>query len=217
MGATTALVDVFKQLPDHRDPRGVRHPLHAILALVAVAVMAGARGWSQIARFGRHRELAFAKLLGFTRRPPGKSTLYYALRDADGEHIERLTRDWLAAQLDEPDLLSIDGKTLCGSACDDMAGLHVLNIFSTTHRTIVAQLAVDAKTNEHKAALQALGIIDVSGKTIVADAMFTQRDLAAEITAQSGDYVMQVKDNQPGLKREIAELFDADRDALSPS
>ena len=72
---------------------------------------------------------------------------------------------------------------------------------------MLAQIRVDAKTNEHKAALELLGILPLTGKIVVGDAMFCQRDLAEAIFASDGDSVFTVKDNQPGLKADIRAAF----------
>jgi hypothetical protein len=66
---------------------------------------------------------------------------------------------------------------------------------------------VDAKTNEHKAALRLLGLLPLEGKVVVGDAMFCQRALAAQVIAQGGDYVLFVKDNQAGLGTDVAAGF----------
>jgi hypothetical protein len=63
---------------------------------------------------------------------------------------------------------------------------------------------VDAKTNEHKAALQLLGVLPVRGNVFTGDAMFCQRDVAQKIVEGGGDHVLFVKDNQPTLKVDIA-------------
>lgn len=39
------------QVPDHRDPRSVRHPLRAVLALVCGALLGGARHLAAIAEW----------------------------------------------------------------------------------------------------------------------------------------------------------------------
>ena len=45
---------------------------------------------------------------------------------------------------------------------------------------MLAQMAVGAKTNEHKAALELLGILPpLAGAVVTADAMFTHRDVCA--------------------------------------
>ncbi|MBY0227712.1 MAG: transposase family protein [Gemmataceae bacterium] len=36
-----SLMEALAQVPDPRDPRGLRHPLAAILALAVVAILAG--------------------------------------------------------------------------------------------------------------------------------------------------------------------------------
>src|SRR5262249_56761071 len=70
-----------------------------------------------------------------------------------------------------------------------------------------AQVRVDAKPNEHKAALQLLGILPLAGKVVVGDAIFCQRDLAQQVIDRGGDYVFVVKDNQPGLATDVAAGF----------
>ena len=64
---------------------------------------------------------------------------------------------------------------------------------------MLAQIRVDAKTNEHKAALQLLGVLPQAGTVFIGDAMFCQRDLCAKIIEGGGDYLFFVKDNQPSL------------------
>lgn len=48
------------------------------------------------------------------------------------------------------------------------------------------QVPVDAKTNEHKAALELLDLIPVKGKLFTGDAMFCQRDLSRKISKKRG-------------------------------
>ena len=75
--------------------------------------------------------------------------------------------------------------------------------YSAEAQAVLAQIQVDAKTNEHKAALQLLGIVPVKDAIITGDAMFCQRDLCAKIIEAGGDYVFTVKDNQPSLVIDI--------------
>jgi predicted transposase YbfD/YdcC len=68
---------------------------------------------------------------------------------------------------------------------------------------------VDAKTNEHEAALQLLGILPLKGCLVTGDAMFCQRDLCAAIVEEGGDYLFFAKDNQPSsvIDREAGLTF----------
>src|SRR5205807_1691067 len=111
-----------------------------------------------------------------------------------------LTR-WVASRLSDADqeVISIDGKTLRGSRDGELPGQHLVAAYAPEAQAVLAQLRVDAKTNEHKAALQLLGILPLQGKVVVGDALFCQRDVAAQVVGQGGDYLFVVKDNQPGL------------------
>ena len=112
---------------------------------------------------------------------------------------------WIASRLSDDELavIALDGKTLRGSRDGELPGHHLVAAYAVAAAAVVAQLRVDAKTNEHKAALQALGILPVTGNILTGDALFCQRDLCAAIIAAGGDYVFTVKDNQPSLAVDI--------------
>ncbi|MGE5755464.1 MAG: ISAs1 family transposase, partial [Planctomycetaceae bacterium] len=73
-----------------------------------------------------------------------------------------------------------------------------------------------AKTNEHKTALQLLGVVPVKDKVLTGDAMFTHRDVCAAVIDGGGDYVLPVKENQPTFGTDIAAAFAAPEAGLSP-
>ena len=83
-------------------------------------------------------------------------------------------------------------------------------------KAVLAQLRVDAKTNEHKAALKLLGVLPLKGKVVTGDVMFTHRDVCTEVLGGGGDYVWPVKANQPTLRADIAAVFAEPEAGLSP-
>jgi hypothetical protein len=103
--------------------------------------------------------------------------------------------------------LNIDGKTLRGSHQGPVPGVHLVAAYSATAGTALAQLQVDSKTNEHKAALQLLNLIPLEHALVTGDAAFTQKDLCQEIVNRKGDYFITVKDNQPTLNKNILDAF----------
>jgi hypothetical protein len=113
-----------------------------------------------------------------------------------------------AAQAHGWTTVSLDGKTLRGSTDVQLPGVHLLAAYAHEAGIVLRQLPVDAKTNEHKAALKMLDLIPVKGKLIVGDAMFCQRDLSRKIRSKQGDYLWPVKDNQPDLLAAIEDAFD---------
>ena len=82
-----------------------------------------------------------------------------------------------------------------------------MSAYAHEHEAVLAQIKVDAKTNEHKAALELLGILPVKGRVVLGDALFCQRDLCEKIIEQGGDYLFTVKGNQQGLETDIAAGF----------
>src|SRR5215469_2086033 len=94
-----------------------------------------------------------------------------------------------------------------GSRAGEVPGQHLVSAYAPQAEAVLGQLRVDAKTNEHKAALRLLGILPLRDKVVIGDAAFCQRDLAREVVAAGGDYVFTVKANQPGLAVDVAAGF----------
>ena len=221
MDATSSLLEVFSssQLIDPRRAQGRRHPLGSILALTTVAILAGARSQRAVVQFGRAYGRDFLRLLGFPKRnPPSEATLSRVFRAIDAVAFESLVRAWILQHLGSRRCthLAIDGKTLRGTRGDDLPAVHLLAAYACELRVAVAQLRVDSKTNEHKAALELLGVLPLKDKIVTADAMFTHRDFCVEVRRGQGHYVLPVKENQPNLVRDVQAAFDDPPAGLSP-
>lgn len=86
-----SLLELLGELPDPRDPRGIRYPRVPVLALCLVAAPAGYTRLTAISQFGRLRKHRLAHALGFKRGTiPAASTLSDLLRELDAEHLDRL-------------------------------------------------------------------------------------------------------------------------------
>ena len=68
--------------------------------------------------------------------------------------------------------LSIDGKTLRGCRDGEGPGQHLVAAYAPLVEAVLLQVRVDAKTNEHKAALELLGILPVKGRIVIGDSIF---------------------------------------------
>ena len=82
---TTAFLDHFKDLPDRRQAGKVMYPLDGVLLLSLLAVLAGAEGFTDIARFGEEAWLA-APFPSFADGTPSHDHLgdIFATLDAQG-------------------------------------------------------------------------------------------------------------------------------------
>ncbi|MFV2104955.1 transposase family protein, partial [Micromonospora sp. LOL_024] len=121
LGRVTALAAVFAQVKDPRKPKGVRHPLAAVLTVLTMALLCGARDFRQAA--DRVAELP-QPLLGAAgarrhpvlgiRIPPGRDTLRRLTEAIDATVMDRLICTWLNTLLGTHVGvgLALDGKTV---------------------------------------------------------------------------------------------------------
>ena len=169
----------------------------------------GRKSLSSSARLGRFYGTPLAQALGFRRgKTPSKSTLSEILRAVDASALEQALGRWVRSRLPaEVRHVSLDGKTLKGSRDGERPGQHLLAAYAPEVQAVLMQMRVDAKTNEHKAALQLLGFLPLAGKVVLGDAIFCQGDVAEQVVQQQSDYVFVVKDNQPGLAVDVAAGF----------
>lgn len=210
-----SLVETLASVPDPRDPRGTVHPLTAILSLTVVAVLAGCKSLTAISQFGRDHGAPLAHALGFRRgKTPAKSCLSDLFCVLDVVALEEALARWLQTRVASAgwEAICLDGKTARGSADGETPGIHLLSAFVPAASAVIAQIRVDAKTNEHKAALRLLGVLPLAGKVVTGDAMFTHRDVAQEVRKGGGDYLLFVKDNQPELLAQIQSALHGDAD-----
>ena len=208
------MIEVLAESPDFRKHHGKRHPLVAILALACSAMLCGYRSYTAIAEWGRHYGEHLVRALGFTHRSPCAAPLHTVLRYVDRETVEAKLGAWAEGLLGEApgsqgdeEAIALDGKTLRGSQKQGAPGAHLLSALAHRVGLTLAQQAVDDKTNEIPVALALLRHMVLEGRIVTMDALVTQRQIAQQIVAARGDYVMVVKENQPQLWEDIATVF----------
>ena len=112
--------------------------------------------------------------------------------------------------------IAVDGKSLRRSF-DRAAGrsaVHSVAAFASAQGLVLGQVSVRDKENEIVAIPRLLTLLDLRGATVTIDAMGCQTAIARAITEAGGHYVLQVKNNQPTLRRQIEAFFaDAARTA----
>ena len=126
---------------------------------------------------------------------------------------------WIQGRLRTGDAvhIAIDGKTARGSRDGDTPAVHLVAAYAPDAHAILAQLRVDAKTNEHKAALELLGMLPIKGKIITGDAMFTHHDVCATVIERGGTTFCRSRKTNRRCGR-ISRLFSpSQRPAFPPS
>ncbi|WP_267886536.1 transposase family protein [Streptomyces sp. WM6386] len=154
------LLERLAQVPDPRDPRGVRHPLLTVLALTACAVLAGARSLLAVSEWVADAPAELLERLGTRVDPlfperswPAESTAAAVrlLAKVDADVLDRAVGAWLAdrqGRSDGPRGLAVDGKSLRGAARAGGRRIHLLAACDHADGLVLAQMDVGEKTNE---------------------------------------------------------------------
>lgn len=223
------LLTALKSMPECRHQKGLRHVLSAMLASVICGVLSGHCGVKQIVQWLHAQPVEFWHLLGYQRTPPKETAFRNLLARLDPVAWEAVIVEWLGREApskdvsgaDEStsskkdlDVVSIDGKTLCGTIRSHAKTLHLITVWAHASGLVLTQLPV-GETNEPTAAVELFRGMLLRGKLIVGDAIFCQREVCQTIHERDGHYLVWVKDNQPKLLKDVRSVF-VDPSGFSP-
>jgi predicted transposase YbfD/YdcC len=196
------LLSAFQSVPDPRADNK-RHELVEILVIAFVAVLCGATGCCEMEEFGRTKLKFFKRFLKLKHGIPSHDTFSTVLRMIDPKALDAafgsLTATLLAA-LAEGGVIAIDGKSLKGAY--DKGEAHMPRMMVTAYATNLrlTLASLEAKGGgEVEAALGVIGLIDLKGHIVTADALHCHRRMAEAILAKGGDYCFTLKGNRQGL------------------
>jgi len=205
---TAAFLDHFNDLPDHRQSGEVTYPLDEILLLSLLAVLAGAEGFTDIARFGERKLDLLRRFRPFADGTPSHDHLGDIFATLDAQAFRRCFVAWVAALTRTPaDLIAIDGKTSRRSGKKGSKdAIHMVSAFAARQRLVLAQTKVGDKSSEIVAIPALLDMLSIEGAVVTIDAIGCQREIARKIIDKKADYILALKGNQGTLRADV-ELF----------
>ena len=202
----------FSDLEDLRVKGRTDHQLIDIIVIAICAVICGADGWVEVEEFGRAKEEWLKSFLDLPNGIPSHDTFGRVFAWLNPEHFQEGFMGWVQSveKVTKGQVIAIDGKTVRRShdRANGKGAIHMVSAWATKNRMTLGQRKVDAKSNEITAIPELLRVLDVSGCIVTIDAMGCQKEIAAQIVAQGGDYVLAVKKNQRKLHQRIEELFE---------
>lgn len=207
-------LDHMRIVPDHRVPGMVTYPLDEILLSTLVGVVCGADDWEGIEEVARGALDWLRSFLPFAHGVATAQTLRKVFRLLAPQALEQGFAAWAAsvrplASDETRAVIAVDGKTLRGSRQPDgTRALHLVSAYATEAGLVLAQRAVDGKSNEITAIPELLDMLDLKGAIVSIDAMGTQKAIAAKIVEKGGDYVLALKGNQSSLHEDVKLFFD---------
>jgi predicted transposase YbfD/YdcC len=205
----------FLVLPDPRNlGYAARHPWINIIVVAICSMICGAETFVDMQRFGESKHSLLSQALGLdlSSGVPSHDTFGRAFAALDSQAFSELFVRFTQQLHDASNgnIIAIDGKTVRRSF-DNASGsgaIHMVNAWSTQAGLALGQVKVDDKSNEITAVPLLLAMLNLKGCIVTADAMSTQKQIASQIKAQGGDYVLAVKDNQHNLRADIEAFFD---------
>jgi predicted transposase YbfD/YdcC len=207
-----SFLDHIGNVEDPRIPGMVVYPLDEILLTVLVGLLCRAEDFDEIEAVGGELIDWLRRFLPFESAIAPAQTLRRTLARLDPRALEEAFAAWVTHLAERiRGVVAIDGKTLRGSkqAIDGKGALHLMSAYAHEAGLMLAQRAVDGKSNEITAIPELLAMLELEGAIVTIDAMGTQKNIAAAIIDRKADYVLALKGNQGTLEGDAA-LFFAD-------
>ena len=209
--ATAGLLRFFRGIQDPR-ARNCSHFLSDVLSIAIMAVLCGSQGWAAVESWGLLNRDWLATFLDLPHGIPSHDTFDRIFGMLDPMAFEECFMKWTSSLIGNSGglFVAVDGKTLRRSwkRAWSKTPVHLVSAFVSKNNLVLGQLATDAKSNEITAIPKLLGMLVLAGRTVTIDAMGCQREIAAQIIGQKGDYLLAVKDNQPTLFAAVSALLD---------
>lgn len=217
---------------DPRKARGIRHRIGAVLAVMVLAVLAGARNFREIADRAADLPPELLTLAGCRVHPvtgayvaPSAATMRRIAHDLDADAVDDRVCAWLRAEATATAIaghtdpapgrfraVAIDGKTIRNTCPPGTEGSEIKLFSALLHQEaiVIAQVRIPCDTNEITRVPALLADVDLTGVVVTGDAAHAQHATAAYLTGErGGHYAFTVKGNQPGLLARIAAVLPA--------
>jgi predicted transposase YbfD/YdcC len=209
------LLEHFSKIEDDREAWRVDHPLPEVLFLVVCGSVVDCDDFDLISEWGEAHLDFLRTVLPYRNGVPCGRWLNILMNRIDPVLFAECFTTWVRETWPErSDFVAIDGKTSRRShdRAKGQAALHLVSAFATTRRLVLAQEAVPEKANETAAIpvlLDRLGANGgLTGALVSIDAIACNGTIASAIREQGADYLLAVKNNQPGLRADTQALFE---------
>lgn len=205
--------EFFRDLKDPRSSINRKHLLGDLIVICICGVIAGADGPKAIGVWAKANAAWLRRHLKLPNGIPAHDTIGRLLALLKPTAFQSCFESWIhhlrnrdsQKETSLGEVIAIDGKALRRSH-DRKQGLGVLFLVSawSVERGIsLGQLAAAEKSNEITAIPELIDNLDVSNAIVTIDAAGCQKQIAAQIVAGKGDYILALKGNQGKLHQAV--------------
>ncbi len=188
--------ECFSPLVDPRKNQA-QHDLTEMLFIALLATLCGATTCCDIALFGRSKEALLRTILVLKHGVPSHDTFSRVFRILDPKSFESVFRRFtkaFATATKIKGVVALDGKAL--RRAYERGQSHMPPVMVTAWSAMTRMALVNV-------------LVQLKGCVVTADALHCHRGMAKAIVGRGGDYVLAVKNNQPGLLRDAKAAISA--------
>lgn len=176
------LIEVLKQVPDHRHARGKRHPLWVLLVMMVMGNLAGYHGNRPLERFAQRYGWQIGQLLKIELAGlPSFSTFRRTYQELDFTALSHLFSQWMSGHLRaDEDSYAIDGKRIKQPIVGEDGKTRFVGLvsaFGQSQGVTVALAALSETENSEIKVVQCLiEKLQLQGVVLTLDALHTPKN-----------------------------------------
>ena len=145
----TTLVHCLSEIEDPRVGNGKGHDLVEVLVIAVCAIFAEVQGFEDMAEWAQVKESWLRRFLRLQNGIPSHDSFNRIFRILDPKHFEQALRRWVSGIVRAFGAqVSVDGKSLRGSAVGALSPVHRVSAFASGLGLVLGQEKVADKSNE---------------------------------------------------------------------
>ena len=210
------LIEHLTLVEDNRSEINQKHDLVDVIFLVISAIMAGAEGWQDIETYGDSKADWLRKYRPFASGITRRHTIARILRSIVAESLLEALLNWVNEQRTHhgKPVIAFDGKVLRRAyRHNSKNALQMVTAYDTENGLVLSQKATPSKKGEITTVRDMIEALDLKGSVVTLDALHCQRETMQQLSDKKAQVVVQVKGNQPSLRKAVQAQFQSVFDA----
>lgn len=211
---------------DTRQASKVRHPIQEVLTCIIIGMMAGRNRCNHALQWCKNHLTELRRFMPLKHGVASPPTATRVMKLINIEDLQAILMEWACMLVRTCGaFLSVDGKGITGAAkkIEGESTPYEMNVVDIATKLCVAAISIGSKENEKVAFHNLLEEIDIEGSLLTADAMATDQNIMRAILQKGGDFVFQVKKNNPEMYEQIqyevmrlAKMLENEKEKLEP-
>ena len=213
------IMEEFEKIKATVEYQGYYYKLSQVIKILILGLLCRMQTMKDIQYWAKSKSVSemLAKKFGI-KKIPCYSHFTNIVGMIDSEELNKIFMEFFCKLVETVvgKTIAIDGKTVCATANmgNYKSPLHIASAFVVENGITIGQLASEGKGKEIPCVQELIRLLDITGATVVTDALHCQKKTAKEILAAGADYVFSVKKNQKELYNDVSEMIDFKRTDL---